>query len=147
MQGTRQCSASTAYDGEMRYTESNDTPGLNGATAFGNAAGVSSGGTFTVGGYNTIPAGATKYILFTAYIASAADNGHTIKVNGADNPVSFSYISTPTITSNQTDVAGIKTIVAPTLTDTSDTVAPSNISQGTQRNIIYILKVEACSIG
>jgi len=58
------------------------------------------------------------------------------------NPVTFGYTTAPTITNNQTDIAGVQTILASGVTLSSTAVAAANISQGTSNNIVYIVKME-----
>jgi hypothetical protein len=57
-----------------------------------------------------IAAGATGYFIVTINVNAAGTSGNTVKVNGLTNPVSFGFTTSPPITNNQTDAAGIKTI-------------------------------------
>jgi hypothetical protein len=65
---------------------------------------------FGISGNINVVAGATGYFIITANISGTATIGNTVILNGALNPVSFSYSTTPTITNNQTDAAGTGTI-------------------------------------
>ena len=74
-----------------------------------------------------------------------ATSGNTIKINGLTNPVSFGYTTSPAITNNQTDIAGIQTILAAGVTLTTSPLAASNITQGTNNNIIYAVQMDVAA--
>ena len=122
----------------------NSTPSLTGAIFIANAA-----ATFAAPHtYNndfpdqTIAAGSTGYFIISFYIDAAATNGNTVKLNGASNPVTFTYTTAPTITNNQTDAAGTQTIQAAGITLSSETLAASPLYRSSANNIIYILKTD-----
>ncbi|WAC13062.1 hypothetical protein [Dyadobacter pollutisoli] len=99
---------------------------------------------FTGFGTVTIPAGETRYLFITATIKAASTDGHTIKVNGAANPVSVFYTgTTPAVTNNQTDASGAQTIKAPSVTFGTETLASADVPLGTSNHPFYILKLEA----
>ena len=102
--------------------------------------------TYLVPANKTIAAGASGYFIITVDVVAAATNGNTIKLNGAVNPVVFGFTSTPSITNNQTDAAGIQTIQVPGITFTSSTIAASLIVKGTNNNPVYILKADAVGL-
>lgn len=77
-------------------------------------------------------------------IATAAIAGRTVKINGADNPIAFTFSSPPTIINNQTDIAGPLTIATPEITLTTEPIASSNITPNTF-GTIYVLKVFSTS--
>ncbi len=93
-------------------------------------------------GNNNIAAGASGYFIITVNTDAAATSGNTVKLNGAANPVTFTYSTSPTITNNQTDIAGIQTILAAGVTLTTSAIAAANIAQGTTNNIVYIVKMD-----
>ena len=97
---------------------------------------------FNQSGAQTIAAGASGYFIITVNVSSTATNGNTIKVDGAANPVTFSYTTAPTVTNNQTNVAGVQTIQAPAITFTTGVVPATNIAQGSTNNIVYIIKAD-----
>jgi hypothetical protein len=65
---------------------------------------------FSFTGNINIAAGATGYFIITVNLSGTATIGNTIKLDGAINPVTFAFTTSPTITNNQTDVAGTGTI-------------------------------------
>jgi hypothetical protein len=100
---------------------------------------------FNNSGPITILAGASGYFIIAVNTAAAATSGHTVKTDGAVNPVSFGYTTAPTITNNQTDAAGTQTMIAAGITLTTSTVPASNIAQGSNNNIVYIVKMDVTS--
>ena len=101
---------------------------------------------FNFTGSQTIAAGSSGYFIITASVNSAGTNGNTVKVNAAANPISFSYTTSPGITNNQTDIAGIKTILGASVTLTSTSLAAANIAQGSTDNILYAVKMDVTAV-
>ncbi|HMJ45941.1 MAG TPA: hypothetical protein VK498_01340 [Ferruginibacter sp.] len=101
---------------------------------------------FTLGNTQSIAAGASGYFIIAVNIPSTATGGNTVKLNGLTNPVSFGYTTSPTITNNQTDVAGTQTILAAGVTLTSSSFAAATISQGSSNNIVYIVKMDVTTL-
>jgi hypothetical protein len=97
-------------------------------------------------GSQLLAAGTTGYFIVVADVAAAATSGNTIKVNGLTNPVTFAYATSPTITNNQTDIAGIQTILAAAVTLTTSAIAAANITQGTNNNILYAVKMDIAAL-
>jgi hypothetical protein len=93
-----------------------------------------------------IAAGATGYFIVAVNVNAAGTSGNTVKMDGAANPVTFAYSTSPTITNNQTDAAGIQTILAAGVTLTTSPTAASNISQGSTNNIVYAVKMDVASL-
>ncbi len=90
-------------------------PSLTGATQVANASALFAAPhpynvPFNFVGSLNISAGTSGYFIIAANVASSATNGNTVKLDGAANPVSFGYTTSPIITDNQTNIAGIKTI-------------------------------------
>jgi hypothetical protein len=96
-------------------------------------------------GNQGLAAGSSGYFIVVADVAAAATSGNTIKVNGLANPATFAYTTSPTITNNQTDIAGTQTILAAGVTLTTSPLAASNITQGTNNNILYAVKMDVAS--
>ncbi len=65
---------------------------------------------FINSGNQTIAAGASGYFIIAVDIAAAASIGNTVKINGATNPVTFGFTTSPVVANNQTDAAGEITI-------------------------------------
>ena len=101
-----------------------------------------------LGGTNTpIPIG-TKYYWITGRLSETAVDGNTIKINGADTQVFIDgFNSTPSITNNQTNIAGKQTIGAPTYTASTENIPAKIIARGTDNHPFYILKVQTGSVG
>ncbi len=89
-----------------------------------------------------IPAGTTLYLILTANITSAANDGHTVNINGATDPISIIGTTVPNITNNQTNDAGIQTIRGAGITLSTVNLPATNIVPGTNSNIIYAVKME-----
>jgi hypothetical protein len=86
-------------------------PTVSGATFLNSTSGLfAAPHTYNFPVSRTIGADETGYFIITVDLDAAATNGNTIKLNGAINPVVFGYTTSPSITNNQTDAAGIQTI-------------------------------------
>ncbi|MEO6252396.1 MAG: hypothetical protein ABIO79_03790 [Ferruginibacter sp.] len=122
----------------------NSTPALAGATLLSSTpANFAAPNTYNDDIPNqTIAAGITRYFIITVFTDAAATNGNTIKVNGATNPVIFTYATSPTVINNQTDAAGLQTITAASININSEIIAAANVAQGSANNIVYIAKVD-----
>src|SRR5450755_3437659 len=101
---------------------------------------------FNLVGSKTVAAGTSGYFIITANVDATATSGNTVKSDGLANPVTFGYTTAPTITNNQTDIADTQTILAAGITLTTSAVAASNIAQGTNNNIVYIVKMDVSSL-
>jgi hypothetical protein len=99
-----------------------------------------------VSGPQTIASGTSGYFIITANVDPAATSGNTVKVDGAANPVSFTYTTSPTITNNQTNIAGTQTILAAGVTLSTPVIAAGNIVQGSSNNILYAVKMDITSL-
>ncbi len=100
---------------------------------------------FINAGSLTIAAGASGYFIIAVNVNATATTGNTVKLNGLANPVSFGYTTAPTITNNQTDIAGTQTILAAGVTLTTSSLAAANITQGTN-NIIYAVRMDVAAL-
>ncbi|MEO6541218.1 MAG: hypothetical protein ABIN74_09520, partial [Ferruginibacter sp.] len=94
----------------------------------------------------TIAAGVIRYFIITVFTDALATDGNTIKLNGAIDPVIFTYTTAPAFTNNQTDAAGIQTIQAAGITLGSEAITGGPIYRGTVNNIIYILKTDVTAL-
>ena len=115
------------------------TPGLFAAPHTYNAS-------FNYVGQQTVAAGASAYFIISVNVDVAATSGNTVKVNGLANPVTFGYTTSPTVTNNQTDIAGTQTIQAAGVTLTTSAVAASNVAQGTNNSIVYVVKMDVATL-
>ena len=101
---------------------------------------------FNISGFQNMAAGSSGYFIITVNTDAAATSGNTIKLNGLANPVIFGFTTAPTITNNQTDIAGTQTILAAGVTLTTSAIAAANISQGTNDNIVYAVRMDVTSL-
>ena len=89
----------------------------------------------------SMPANSVRYLIVTIQPSSTAIVGHTVKINGSTNPMTFtSSSSTPIITNNQADIAGLQTIVDPLLTLSTEVTPSANVLPLTY-GTAYILKL------
>jgi ketosteroid isomerase-like protein len=119
------------------------SPTVNGATASWSTGATNVAGPHTFDipvGWN-MAAGSTGYFIVTASISPSANTGHTLKVNGATNPVVFSFDTPPTLTNNQSDAAGTQTIQAATVTLTSSSIPAANVPQGSSSTVVYAVQM------
>ena len=133
----------TSADLQYLGVYTNTTNSLTGATNTANNASTStgSGETKSQAATVSIPAGESRYIFITATIKSDAVDGRTLKINGLTSNISLTFYSAlPTVTNNQTDVAGVQTITAPKITLITESVTPANINQGSYKTLLYVFK-------
>ncbi|HRH60892.1 MAG TPA: T9SS type A sorting domain-containing protein, partial [Chitinophagaceae bacterium] len=90
--------------------------------------------------------GSSGYFIITANVNIAASDNKTVQVNGATNPVAFSYTTAPNITNAQTNTGGVQTIQAAEVTLTSSAVSAGNIVRGTSTNVVYIVKMDVSAM-
>jgi hypothetical protein len=122
-------------------------PSLTGASGIQNLPGTfAAPHTYTSNFFQNIAVGGSGYFIITVTTAAAATSGNTIKINGAVNPVVFGFTTAATVTNNQTDLAGVQTILGAGVILTSSAIPPSNIAQGSSGNIIYIVKMDVSSL-
>ena len=101
--------------------------------------------TYSVGVLRTITAGSSAYFIIAINVNSAATDNNTIKIDGAANPVVFGFTTTPNIFDNQSDAAGMQTIQAADVTLTTSTIMASNVSQGSNNNVLYVVKMDVAT--
>ncbi|MBS1509591.1 MAG: T9SS type A sorting domain-containing protein [Bacteroidetes bacterium] len=123
------------------------SPVLTGATLLSTSgAGFAAPHTYNLGISNTMAAGTSGYFIITVNVSASGTTNNNFKINGATNPVVFSYTTGPSVTNNQTDIAGSQTILSAGVTLSSPAISGGNITQGTTNNIIYALKTDVTSL-
>lgn len=94
----------------------NTNPSLSGAsglTSDGSITGAGETLTFNTGSI-TYSAGTTYYLLITANVKPGATAGKNFKIDGSASQAAFSFVNTtPEVTDNQSDIAGLQTIGNP----------------------------------
>ncbi|MFZ1798967.1 MAG: T9SS type A sorting domain-containing protein [Chitinophagaceae bacterium] len=89
------------------------SPVISGATYLGNAvATFAAPHTYSVNISKAMAISDEGYFIVAANISPTATIGKTIRINGATDPVVFGFGTAPNITNNQTNSAGLKTIVS-----------------------------------
>ncbi len=101
--------------------------------------------TYSIGINRTIAAGESGYFIIVVSVLNTATDNHTVTVNGATNPLVFSYSTAVTLINNQTDAAGDQTIQAADVTVTSLPVADGVIAQGSSANIVYVAQMQVAT--
>jgi len=121
-------------------------PSVSGATPLVNVSGLfAAPHIYSLSISQAIAAGGSGYFIITVTADAAATTGNTVKLNGAVNPVTFGFSTSPTITNNQTDATGIQTILGAGITLTTSAVTAANITQGSSNNIVYAVKMDVTS--
>ena len=125
----------------------NTTPSLTGASYLNQtSAAFAAPHTYSLGMSRQVAAGTTGYFIIIFNTGNTATDNNTIQVNGASNPVVFSYTTATTVTNSQTNGAGLQTIQAADITLSTNTVAAGNIARNTNSNIVYIAKVSVSAM-
>jgi hypothetical protein len=97
-----------------------------------------------------LPANSTTYFFIQATTTLDAAGGRTIGISGINNELDFSYIRpnpAPTLVNNQSDKAGLQTIVAPTVTYSTEALPGGDAEKGPSEHLMYVLKVTGSGIG
>jgi histone H3/H4 len=88
-------------------------PSLSGASYLTYAAATySSPHTYGLNINRSLAIGEAGYFIISVNVSSTATTGHTVKINGATDPVQFGYTTGPIVMDNQANNAGAKTIAA-----------------------------------
>ncbi len=123
----------------------NSTPSVTGASFLAQDPTVTGAGetlTFNTGGVG-YSAGTTYYLLIRANIRPGATAGRNFKIDGSANGAVFTFVNTtPGVTNNQTDAAGLQTIFRPEFSFSTQAVAAGNVLQGTDAHLFYIIKLD-----
>ncbi|MEP6712803.1 MAG: T9SS type A sorting domain-containing protein [Ferruginibacter sp.] len=130
--------------GFLRVYFNATAPSLTGSTLLNFvSANFAAPHTYTIASLNRlIAAGSTGYFIIAADVNNTATTNNTIKINGASNPLIFSFSTAPNITNNQIDIAGTQTIQAADVTLTTIAVPAANLTQGSATNVLYIAKMD-----
>lgn len=81
------------------------------------------------------------YFLISVSTTTSATDNNTVLLNGAVNPVTFTYSITTNVVNHQTNIAGAQTIQAADITLTSSVVDAATLSQGSTYNKVYAAKM------
>ena len=119
------------------------SPTVGGSFLGSASAAFAAGHAYSIVVNNSVAAGASGYYVIAVNVNSAATDNNTVKINGATDPVVLGFTTAPTVTNNQSDLAGAQTIQASDITLTTVAAAAGNINQGTTSNIVYVTKIDA----
>lgn len=89
------------------------TPTFSNSTFLGSAvASFAAPHTYSINiaGAPVMAVGSTGYYLIVVNVATGSTVGNTVLINGASNPVIFSFITSPNIINNQTNNGGLHTL-------------------------------------
>ena len=121
-------------------------PTIAGASNLNNVSGAfAAPRLYNVGLSRAMAAGSSGYFLIAIDLTSTATDNNTIQVNGAANPVTFSYSTAPNVVSTQTNSAGIQTIEAADITVGSTAVPAATINQGTTVQLVYVAQMNVAN--
>ena len=98
--------------------------------------------TYSIGIYKPMALNESGYYIIVANVSNTATDNHTIYINGATDPVQFSFATAPNITNSQGNKSKKQTIQAADITLTTNVVDSANLNQSSTNNIIYIAKME-----
>jgi len=121
-------------------------PVVSGATYLGYApATYAAPHTYSVSISKAMTVGDQGYFIIAVSLTNTATDNHTIVINGAINPVHFTFVTDPHVTNNQANKAGPQTIQAADITLTSAGIAAADINQGTLYNVVYAAKMKVAT--
>ncbi len=84
---------------------------ISGSSLVNNAvATFASGHTYSIPISTINPIGSAGYFIIAVNVSPSATTGNTVKINGLTDPVLFGFTTTPNVTNNQTDLAGLHTL-------------------------------------
>ena len=92
--------------------------------------------TYSIGVYKPMVVNETGYYMIVVNVSSTANVGHTVKVNGATNPVVLGFATAPNVVNSQTNAAGTKTI-ASALNIASRITGENEISNAYKVNAVF----------
>ncbi len=121
------------------------SPTVGGSFLGSASAAFAAGHAYSIVINNNVAAGASGYYVITVNVNSDATDNNIVKINGATDPVVLGFTTAPTVTNNQSDLAGAQTIQASDVTLTTSALAAGNINQGTNSNIVYVTKIDAAT--
>ncbi len=121
----------------------NTVPTIGGASQLTYAlANFAAPHTFSLGLSKAMNAGDSGYFMIAVDMKSDATDGHTVTLNGATNPIVFSYSIAVNLTNSQTNAAGAQTIKAATVKLSTNAVPASTDNQGTINVLVYTVKMK-----
>src|SRR5262249_28722689 len=86
-------------------------PVISGASYLGGTTTLyAAGHTYSINISRGMSVNESGYYIVSVNVSSTANTGHTVKINGATDPVILAYSTAPNIVNNQTNNAGAKTI-------------------------------------
>ena len=96
-------------------------PVISGASYLGGTTTLYDGGhTYSINISRGMSVNESGYYIISVNVSSTANTGHTVKINGATDPVVLAYSTAPNVVNNQTNNAGAKTISASLLANKND---------------------------
>lgn len=135
----------THDNGDLTYVYvyfNESSPDMTGASYLGYAyANYSAPHTYTVGINKAMDKGESGYFIISASLTNDATDGHTFLINGASNPVVFTYTTGPNVTDKQSNKAQKQTIEAADITLTTSNVPAADHNQGSTYNVFYTTKM------
>ncbi|MEO7045543.1 MAG: T9SS type A sorting domain-containing protein, partial [Ferruginibacter sp.] len=108
-------------------------------------AAFASGHLYNVPFGKAMAVGSSGYYIITVNVDAAGTDNHTLKVNGAANPVVFGFTTSPNIVNNQSDIAGVQTIQAADIVINTSTVATNKFNRGSNSNIVYVSQMQVAT--
>lgn len=81
------------------------------------------------------------YFIVTVNLSSSANDEKRIEINGADDPVKFTYTTNPNNTNTQKNSAKGVVIQAADVTLTTPSISEEEVNQGSTGNIVYAAKM------
>jgi hypothetical protein len=89
--------------------------------------------------------GQSGYYIIAVNVNGAATDNHTIKIDGATNPVVFGFTTSPNIINNQSDAAGTQTIQASDIALGTAILASNSFNPGTNNDIVYATQMSVAT--
>ncbi|SFQ55080.1 T9SS type A sorting domain-containing protein [Parafilimonas terrae] len=86
------------------------------------------------------------FFIIAVSLSNTATDNNTVAINGATDPLIFSYTTAPKVTNNQSNNAKTLTIQAPDINLTSASITASNINQGSTYNVVYAAKMKVTTM-
>jgi len=96
-------------------------PVISGATYLGGTTTLyAAGHTYSINISRGMSVNESGYYIISVNVSGTANTGHTVKINGATDPVTLAYATAPNVVNNQTNNAGAKTISSSLFTNNND---------------------------
>lgn len=118
-------------------------PDLPGSQVIGTDATLSGNGELLTFNFGAQPFNVgTHYLLLLLRINGTATDNNTIHFNGSTHPAQLIFVTSPNITNNQSNNAGVQTIQAADVTFSTEQVAPANLIGGQIDRILYVMRMD-----